>query len=76
MVNIFSPPSLFRSRPLYPEEVLKVPVGVNNHLLAPVMVERGGGANKGNYKGSSTSKRLSHCNILYTGYSEVHLVDR
>ena len=38
MVNIFPPPpSLICSRPLYPQEVLKVPVGVNNHLLAPVM---------------------------------------
>ena len=32
-----APPSLFCARPLYPQEVLKVPVGVNNNLLAPVM---------------------------------------
>ena len=32
-----APPSLFCTRPLYPQEVLKVPVGVNNNLLAPVM---------------------------------------
>ena len=32
-----APPSLFCARPLYPQEVLKVPVGDNNHLLAPVM---------------------------------------
>ena len=35
-----APPSLFCARPLYPQEALKVPVGVNNNLLAPVM---GGG---------------------------------
>ena len=32
-----APPSLFCTRPLYPQGVLKVPVGVNNNLLAPVM---------------------------------------
>ena len=32
-----APPSLLCARPLYPQGVLKVPVGDNNHLLAPVM---------------------------------------
>ena len=38
-----APPSLFCTRPfiIYPQGVLKVPVGVNNNLLAPVM-GRGG----------------------------------
>ena len=36
--SIWPPPALFCARPLYPQEVLKVPVGVNNHLLAPVMI--------------------------------------
>ena len=28
-----APPSLFCARPLYPQEVLKVPIGVNNNLI-------------------------------------------
>ena len=35
-----APPSLFCARPLYPQGVLKVPVGDNNHLLAPVMGDK------------------------------------
>ena len=41
-----APPSLFCTRPLYPQEVLKVPVGVNNNLLAPVM----GGVRVGHFQ--------------------------